>query len=112
VTVESQAKISMLVRIRIQRLGQQQGAYHYKESFQCYVSGAARILIIFQDPDPGSIPGRLGSGSISHFNEHKEINWKYAFCLGPVGPTDKENQVNMYKIKNCFRYIAGTSLKL
>jgi hypothetical protein len=22
---------------------------------------------------------------------------KYAFCLGPVGPTDKENQVNMYK---------------
>ncbi len=32
----------------------------------------------------------------------------YAFCLGPVGPTDKENQVKMYK-KDCFRYI--TSLK-
>ncbi len=33
---------------------------------------------------------------------------KYAFWLGPVGPTDKENKVNMYK-KDCFRYI--TSLK-
>jgi hypothetical protein len=29
---------------------------------------------------------------------------KYAFWLGPVGPTDKENQVKMYK-KYCFRYI-------
>jgi hypothetical protein len=32
----------------------------------------------------------------------------YAFWLGPVGPTDKENQVKMYKTY-CFRYI--TSLK-
>jgi hypothetical protein len=22
---------------------------------------------------------------------------KYAFCLGPVGPSEKENQVKMYK---------------
>jgi hypothetical protein len=29
---------------------------------------------------------------------------KYAFWLGPGGPTDKENQVKMYK-KYCFRYI-------
>jgi hypothetical protein len=29
---------------------------------------------------------------------------KYAFCLGPVGPTDKENQVKLYK-KYCFRFI-------
>ncbi len=28
----------------------------------------------------------------------------YAFWLGPAEPTDKENQVNMYK-KYCFRYI-------
>ncbi len=43
--------------------------------------------------------------------EHNKINWKgkfnsvpYAFWLGLVGPTDKENQVKMYK-KNFFRYI-------
>ncbi len=36
-------------------------------------------------------------------------NWtKYAFWLGSVRPTDKENQVKMYK-KYYFRYI--TSLK-
>jgi hypothetical protein len=28
---------------------------------------------------------------------------KYAFWLGPSGPTDKENQVKMYK-KYCLRY--------
>jgi hypothetical protein len=33
---------------------------------------------------------------------------KYAFWLGPLGPTDKENQVKMYE-KYCFRY--KTSLK-
>jgi hypothetical protein len=32
---------------------------------------------------------------------------KYAFWLGPVGPTDKENQVKIKK-KDCFRY--STSL--
>jgi hypothetical protein len=31
---------------------------------------------------------------------------KYAFCLGPVGPIDKENQVKMYK-KYCFRFKNG-----
>jgi hypothetical protein len=45
-------------------------------------------------------PGVLGSGSVSYSNEHNKINWrenltKYAFWLGPVGPTDKENQVKM-----------------
>jgi hypothetical protein len=29
---------------------------------------------------------------------------KNTFCVGPVGPTDKENQVKMYKTY-CFRYI-------
>ncbi len=53
-------------------------------------------------------PGVLGSGSVSYSNEHNTINWKgkfnKVFWLGPVGPTDKENQVQMYK-KYCFRYI-------
>jgi hypothetical protein len=30
--------------------------------------------------------------------------YRYAFWLGPVGPTDKENQVKLFK-KYCFRYI-------
>jgi hypothetical protein len=29
---------------------------------------------------------------------------KNTFCMGPVRPTDKENQVKVYK-KYCFRYI-------
>jgi hypothetical protein len=29
----------------------------------------------------------------------------YAFWFGPDGPTNKENQVKMYKKKYCFRYI-------
>jgi hypothetical protein len=33
---------------------------------------------------------------------------KITFCMGPVGPTEKENQVEMYK-KYRFTYI--TSLK-
>jgi hypothetical protein len=33
---------------------------------------------------------------------------KNTFCVGPVGPNDKENQVKIYK-KYCLRYI--TSLK-
>ncbi len=78
------------------------------------------------DPDPqGSVSfsrirdpykGVLGSGSgsISFFMSTTKLTGrenltKYAFCVGPVGPTDKENQVKMYK-KICFRYI--TSLKL
>ncbi len=32
-------------------------------------------------------------------------NWtKNTFCVGPVEPTDKENEVKMYK-KYCFRYV-------
>jgi hypothetical protein len=30
----------------------------------------------------------------------REYLAKYAFWLGPGGPTDKENQVKMYKIKS------------
>jgi hypothetical protein len=59
------------------------------------------------DPDP--FQGVLGSGSVSYSNKHNKINWKRKFnkvclLLGLVGPTDKENQVKMYK-KYCFRYI-------
>ncbi len=75
--------------------------------YQC--CGSARIRIIFLDPDPGSVPEcpGSGSGSISYANEHNKMNWKgkynnYAFCFGPVRPTDKENQVKMYK-KYCYR---------
>jgi hypothetical protein len=30
---------------------------------------------------------------------------KYAYCLGPVGPIDKENQAKMYKMFS-FRFIS------
>ncbi len=66
--------------------------------------------MIFQDADP--FPGVLGSGSVSYSNEHNKINWKgkfnkmrYAFWFGPGGPTDKENQVKMYKK---YRTVLGT----
>ncbi len=44
-------------------------------------------------------------------NEHNKFNWKgkftkYAFRLGPVGPTDKENQVKIYKK---YGTVVGTS---
>ncbi len=59
----------------------------------------SRIRIIFKDPDPGSVPGCLGSGSISYLMSTKitgrENLTKYAFWLSPVGPTGKENQVKM-----------------
>jgi hypothetical protein len=32
---------------------------------------------------------------------------KNTFCVDPVGPTDKENQVKMYKSRYCFRYISS-----
>ncbi len=63
------------------------------------------------DPDPGSVPGCLGSGSISYSNEHNKILTgrenltNYAFWFGLDGPTDKENQVKMYK-----KYCLGTLL--
>jgi hypothetical protein len=61
----------------------------------------------------GSAPGCLGSGFVSYSNGTtkllgRENLTKNTFCVGPVRPTDKENQVKMYK-KYCFRYI--TSLK-
>ncbi len=55
----------------------------------------------------GSVPGCLGSGSISYSNEHNKINWTGKFqsmpFLSPVGPTDKENKVHMYR-----KYFLGT----
>ncbi len=58
------------------------------------------IRIIFQDPDP--FPGCLGSGSVSYSNGKTKLTGrenlpKNTFCVGPVGPNDKENQVKMYK---------------
>jgi hypothetical protein len=44
-----------------------------------------------------------GSGSISYCHEHNKITWKrelnkeYLLCGFCVGPTDKENEVKMYK---------------
>ncbi len=59
--------------------------------------------------DPYYLPG---SGSVSYSNEHNNITWKekfnkvqYAFLLGPVEPTDKENQVKVYKK---YRTVLGT----
>jgi hypothetical protein len=45
---------------------------------------------------------------MSYSNEHHKINWKenltkYAFWLGPAGPTDKKIKFKMYKTY-CFRY--------
>jgi hypothetical protein len=62
----------------------------------CCGSGSERIRFIFRDQDV------LGSGSvsISYYNEQNKINWNLtesAFWLCPVGPTDKENQVEIYK---------------
>jgi hypothetical protein len=71
---------------------------------QCCGSGYIRICVIFQDPDP--FPGCLGSGSVSFSNGKTKLTGrenlsKQTFCVGPVGPNDKENQVKMYK-KYCF----------
>jgi hypothetical protein len=65
-----------------------------------------RIRIIYQDPDP--FPGCIGSGSVSYSNGTKKLTGrenltKNTFCVGPVGPTDKENQVKMcekYRLRN------------
>jgi hypothetical protein len=64
--------------------------------------GSGRIHIIFQDPDP--FPGCLGSGSrtVSYSNRKTKLTGrenliKNTFCVGPVGPNDRENQVKMYK---------------
>jgi hypothetical protein len=35
---------------------------------------------------------------------------KNTFCVDPVGPADKENEVKMYK-KDCFRYIISLKLQ-
>jgi hypothetical protein len=52
--------------------------------------------------DPVQFPGCLGSGSVSYSNgtaklTERENLTKNTFCVGPVGLTDKENQVKMYK---------------
>jgi hypothetical protein len=52
-----------------------------------------------------------GSGAVSYSNGTKKLTGrenltKNTFCVGPVGPTDKENQVKMYK-KYCFWYISS-----
>ncbi len=72
-----------------------------------------RTRIIFRDPNTDPFPDSPGSGSVSYSNGTTKITrrenlTKYTFCVGPVGPTDKENQAKIYK-KYCFRYI--TSLK-
>jgi hypothetical protein len=60
------------------------------------------------DPDPCNYSV---SGSVSYSNgktksTRRENLTKNTFCVGPVGPTDKENQVQMYK-KYWFRYITS-----
>ncbi len=68
-----------------------------------------QAAIICQDPDP--FPGCPGSGFVSYSNGTTKLTGrenltKNTFCVGPVGPTDKENQVKMYK-KYCFMYITS-----
>jgi hypothetical protein len=82
---------------------------------QCCESGSVQIRIIFQDLDPFLDVLGSGSGSVSYFNEYNKIYWKenstkHAFWLGPGGPTDKENQVNMSR-KYCFRNISSLNGK-
>ncbi len=79
---------------------------------QCCGSGSVSFL---RDPDllPPPPPGCLGSGSVSCSNGITELTGrenltKNTFCVGPVGPTDKENQLKVFK-STFFRYI--TSLK-
>jgi hypothetical protein len=60
------------------------------------------------DPDPNNFSE---SGSVSYFNGTTKLNGKEnltkkTFCVGPVGPTDKENQVKLYE-KYCFRHITS-----
>jgi hypothetical protein len=79
---------------------------------QCCGTGSIRIRIIFQDPD--LLPGCLGSRSVSYSNSTTKLTGrenltKNTFCVGPVGPNEKENQVKMYK-KYCLRYITSGSM--
>jgi hypothetical protein len=60
--------------------------------------------MIFQDPDPFPGSGLMSTTKLTG-RENLTTN---TFCVGPVGPTDKENQVKMHK-KYRSRYI--TSLK-
>ncbi len=73
-----------------------------------------RICIIFQDLDPflGCVESR--SVSISYDTTKltgRENLTKHTFCVGPVRPTDKENQVEMMYKKYCFRYISSLNLQ-
>jgi hypothetical protein len=81
------------------------GKYHHAASQYCFIFPG--VAIIFQDPDP--FPGCIGSGSVSRYNGTTKLTGrenltKKTFCAGPSGPTDKENQLKMYK-KYSFRYI-------
>ncbi len=42
--------------------------------------------------------------------ERENIKYRYAFWMGPGGPTDKENQVKMYK-KYRFWHISSWNSK-
>jgi hypothetical protein len=60
--------------------------------------------LTIQDPDPfsGCLGFGSGSGSVSYSNGTTKLTGKFiltqnTFCVGPVGPTDKENQFMMYE---------------
>jgi hypothetical protein len=94
------------------------GAEYVGELLKNFLPAVLRIRIwIRKDPyhfsGSGSVPVCLGSGSLSYSNGTTKLTGrknltKNTFCVGPVGPTDKENRAKIYK-KYCFRYI--TSLK-
>ncbi len=51
---------------------------------------------------PGSVPEGVRSGFVSYSNSTKKLKGrenltKNTFCVGPVGPTEKENQVKVFK---------------
>ncbi len=70
---------------------------------QCSVVVPIRTQV-FQDPDPDPLITLMSTTKLTG----RENLTKCAFWLGPGGPTDRENQIKMYK-KYCFMYI--TSLK-
>jgi hypothetical protein len=69
-------------------------------------SNSVRIRNIFPDPGPF-----LSVSVFRFYSSHSRSNWigkynMYACCLAPGMPTDKENQVKMFK-KYRFRYITS-----
>ncbi len=67
------------------------------------ITMAASVADPYHFPGSGiSSPGVLGSESISYLMITTKLSGqenltKYALWLGPFGPSDKENQVKMYK---------------